>query len=1067
MGGSQFDVRCVYTNDQLPGQLTIVKNANGGNDTFSFAYGVTGQTPNAFSLTTAGGTAQQTFQITTGLGETYRVLESLTTAQVNDGWRIDSATCYYDDDPTTPIGTVQRTAPELIAVDGFTIDAGDAVTCTFVNNAPALVTVTKVAQGGDGTFEFITNSLPGGNFSLTTTGGSASTLPITVPIPDSSTGVLIDILENIIATPGWNLADITCSGTTENANGNLVTFTAQPGNVINCTFTNVADGQITIVKDTEGGDGTFEFTTDVPGATSPFTITTANNTGSASVASPPANATYFIRESGAFGWDLTDISCTGQVSSTVTYTGATTSPTDAFEPGDDTANIDLQAGEDITCTFTNTQRGTIEIVKALEAQGPGPFGPFGFTSDIPGPGNDSFIVLPSLPTTFNGLVPGTFTVTEDDPNLLTPQFDLTALVCDDSVTSGGTDSTVDPPNREATINLDPGETVTCTFTNTQRANLTIRKAITVDSADTSAFDNTFDFTSTTLPNASFSLAPTLAATPETAEFFNLVPGTYDVAEDVSTALANGWALVNTFCSDGNSSVDAIMLEPGENVVCTFVNAPLGSATIIKNTVGGDDTFDYIGTAPFQGLTLDTSIIGGTASADFTNQLNPLNNPYSITENTPLPAGWALTKLECDELGGTDSTGNPLNTPSTEDLDALTATINADYNETVTCTFTNTADGSLAIRKQTAPADVDVPFTFTGTEASLTGQIRDFDIAAEQLLLEAQPGIYSTTETVPLGWQITGIACSGQSQSTVTYTGATTSPTDGFELGDDTVNVTLAAGEDVTCEFTNTQESSITIVKSVVGAGGTFNFGSAALGDFSLNPADNATDQQNFPGLLPGQFMVAETPVPAGWALTDIACTGGSSVLIGVDDVFTDGDTGVTINLAAGEDVICTFENTQDMPAIEVTKTGTLNDDDGTPGVSAGDTISYVFTVTNTGNVTLTNVTITDPDATISGGPLASLDPGVSDSTTFTGSHTVTQVEIDSGSFTNMATATGDCPQTQACATDTDSDTQQLVPPRPPSDIQAIPVNDRWALLLMALLLLAVGWYYRPALRRDF
>ncbi len=54
---------------------------------------------------------------------------------------------------------------------------------------------------------------------------------------------------------------------------------------------------------------------------------------------------------------------------------------------------------------------------------------------------------------------GPYTVTEegdDNPNV---DFDLVDLRCSDD------DSTVDLANREATINVDPGELVTCTFTN--------------------------------------------------------------------------------------------------------------------------------------------------------------------------------------------------------------------------------------------------------------------------------------------------------------------------------------------------------------------------------------------------------------------------------------------------------------------------------------------------------------------------------------------------------------------------------------------------------------------------
>ena len=96
------------------------------------------------------------------------------------------------------------------------------------------------------------------------------------------------------------------------------------------------------------------------------------------------------------------------------------------------------------------------------------------------------------------------------------------------------------------------------------------------------------------------------------------------------------------------------------------------------------------------------------------------------------------------------------------------------------------------------------------------------------------------------------------------------------------------------------------------------------------------------------------------------------------------------------------------PAIALIKTGTLNDDDGVAGVSAGDTISYAFTVTNTGNVTLSGVTVDDPLVTVSGGPV-SLAPGAVDTTSFTATYTITQADIDAGEVPNTATVTGTAP----------------------------------------------------------
>ena len=86
------------------------------------------------------------------------------------------------------------------------------------------------------------------------------------------------------------------------------------------------------------------------------------------------------------------------------------------------------------------------------------------------------------------------------------------------------------------------------------------------------------------------------------------------------------------------------------------------------------------------------------------------------------------------------------------------------------------------------------------------------------------------------------------------------------------------------------------------------------------------------------------------------------------------------------------------PAMTVTKTGVLNDDDGTPGLSAGDTISYTVTVENTGNVSLTSVVASDPLVTLT---LASgdtdgdseIDPG--ETWNYTASYIITAGDLSS------------------------------------------------------------------------
>ena len=125
----------------------------------------------------------------------------------------------------------------------------------------------------------------------------------------------------------------------------------------------------------------------------------------------------------------------------------------------------------------------------------------------------------------------------------------------------------------------------------------------------------------------------------------------------------------------------------------------------------------------------------------------------------------------------------------------------------------------------------------------------------------------------------------------------------------------------------------------------------------------------------------------------------------------------SINCASVSNVITLIAC--DNPSINVTKDGTYVDTNGNGITNIGDTVTYVFTVTNTGNVPLTNVTITDNNAVVNGGPI-SLAVGASDSTTFTAIHVITQADIDAGQVNNLALASG-TPPSGVPVTDDSSD----------------------------------------------
>ncbi|KAF2329482.1 T9SS type B sorting domain-containing protein, partial [Flavobacterium daemonense] len=97
----------------------------------------------------------------------------------------------------------------------------------------------------------------------------------------------------------------------------------------------------------------------------------------------------------------------------------------------------------------------------------------------------------------------------------------------------------------------------------------------------------------------------------------------------------------------------------------------------------------------------------------------------------------------------------------------------------------------------------------------------------------------------------------------------------------------------------------------------------------------------------------------------------------------------------------------EVPNIAIVKTAVFNDENSNGFANAGETITYKFKITNTGNVPLTRVTVADPlPGAVVSGQAIDLEVGEVDDHTFTAQYKITQNDIIRGIVTNQATAQG-------------------------------------------------------------
>jgi LPXTG-site transpeptidase (sortase) family protein len=614
------------------------------------------------------------------------------------------------------------------------------------------------------------------------------------------------------------------------------------------------------------------------------------------------------------------------------------------------------------------------------------------------------------------------------------------VTCTATYTITEADITAGSVTNTATATIDSISSTTDTVTvNKQMGTLVINK-VTLPAGDATSFD----FTSTVTGLGDFNLT---GLTPnDTTGELSLDQGIYTVTESAET----GWVLTDIACSligtngsavtigsndifdDGETAI-SVDLRAGDTISCTFTNSRLPILSVVKTLT--NDNGGSLNISDFSFI-----VDGGSPVAfesDGQNDLFLQTGIHNVTEES-VP-GYLSTYSNC-------------------------ALIDLAYGETAVCTITNNDIApKLTVIKHVVNDNGgtlnagDFSMTVTGTEVSLAS-FAGVESPGTEVTLDA--GAYSVGETEITGYSATYSSdCSGSisigESKTCTITNNDVEATlnvvkvvnnnhggtltfedfsfqvngasavsfesdgqndlnlsagtytisepavDGYSTTyDNCSDVILAAGGSATCTITNSDIApTITLEKTVVND----NFGALVEADFPAFIGSTAVSW-DIPAIVDqaGTYTVSETQQPGyiatGW--------GG--------DCATDG----SITLAIGDNKTCTITNDDHNPVIHLEKTGKLEITVVVPAtmVDAGDEIDYDFAVTNLGNVVLSNVTITDSTPACDAAPVyVSGDANANDLLDLTETwhfgctHTLTQEEIDSGSYANTATATGTSP----------------------------------------------------------
>ncbi len=515
-------------------------------------------------------------------------------------------------------------------------------------------------------------------------------------------------------------------------------------------------------------------------------------------------------------------------------------------------------------------------------------------------------------------------------------------------------------------------------------------------------------TSTTCSNGSI-IAPTGSGSVTATG--NLVSGQVSCTFTVNVTAAagtytNGASNVTSSGLLTPPSASVTFVPPDPKITVTKTPSP-ATATTAGTTVNYSFRVTNTGNVDLSNVTLTDAQAppaGGLASGPTCP-----STTLAVGASMTCTATYVITQTDVNHGAVNDTatvTGSP---PAILGLPPATGTANA--------TVTISAAPALSLTKTVSPGTV----TKAGDTVTYTFTVKNTGNVTVHGIDIAETAFSGSGALSPITCLATTLAPNATTTCTATYTitqadmnaGTVTNTAHAAGLAPDGSAVTSPSSSTT---VTATQAPALSLVKSASGPP-SFNAGQVITYTFEVTNTGNVTvhgiaiDETAFTGTgtLSPITCTATTLAPG----QQTTCTATYTLTVADIDRGEVTNTAHAAGTAPGGGTVTSPPSTVSIPQVQSPALGITKTASPATVTAAGTTVTYSFTVTNTGNVTVHGITIVETAFSGTGTvsaitcPVTTLAPG--EHTICTASYAITQADMDAGHVTNTAHATGTAP----------------------------------------------------------